>query len=173
MGRVTVAGTVRLDEGARLEASTGSGHRADTDAGPPFGTDSAARPTELVLVALAGCTAIDVVSILRKKRQEATWYEIRVEADSADEPPSVFHRVTVEHVVEGPVDAEALRRCIELSAVRYCPVSRMLSRAVEIEHRYRLRRPGEGELAAVVAVTGPSGDRVEAAAPGGAGHGAQ
>ena len=160
MGRVTVHGRVSLERGAALEATTGSGHVAHTDGAPPFGSDGAPRPTEMVLVALAGCTAIDVISILRKKRQVATSYSVTAEADAADQAPSVFHRVVVEHAVEGPVDPEALRRCIELSAVTYCPVNRMLSRAVEIEHRFRLRRPGEAELSGVVAITAPDGDRV-------------
>lgn len=159
MGRVTISATVAVPE-ATVTARTGTGHVVSADAAPPFGVDTAARPTELVLVALASCTAIDVVSILRKKRQEPERYELSAEADNADQPPSVFHHVRLEHRVHGAVEPEALRRAVELSAVRYCAVTRMLARAVEIEHRYRLQRPGEQETSAVVAITGPSGDRV-------------
>ncbi len=160
MGRVTIHATVSVPDAATFEARTGTGHLVHADAAPPHGHDSDARPTELVLAGLAACTAVDVVSILRKKRQDAQRYEVHAEADAADEPPAVFHRVVVEHRIEGQVEAEALRRSIELSATRYCPVSRMLSRAVEIEHRYVLRRPGEEPLSGVVAITGPDGDVV-------------
>ena len=163
MGRVTVDATVSVPEGAAFRARTGTGHPVEADAAPPFGDDTAARPTELVLAGLAACTAVDVVSILRKKRQVAERYEIHAEADAADGAPAVFRRVTVEHRIDGPVDREALRRSIELSATRYCAVTIMLSRSVEIEHRYLLRQPGEEPVGEVVAVTGPDDDRVERA----------
>lgn len=160
MGRVTLDGELSAAGGMDVELTTERGRRVSSDAGPPNGADRAARPTELVLAGLLACTSMDVISILRKKRQQASRYRLRAEADTADGPPAVFHRVVVEHLVEGDVEAEALRRSIELSATRYCPVVRMLSRAVEIEHRYRLRRPGEDEVEALVAVTAPEGDRV-------------
>ena len=103
---------------------------------------------------------MDVASILRKKRQTASRYEVAVSAEAATEHPRVFTAITVEHRVEGSVEAEALRRSIELSSTRYCPVSRMLSAAVRIEHWYRLVTPAGGEQHALVAVTGPEGSQV-------------
>lgn len=140
----------------RVEARTESGQLVDMDGDPPEGDDAAAGPREVLLAALAGCTAMDVASILRKKRQPAAGYQIGVEAESVTEQPRVFTAITVEHRLSGEVEAEALRRAIELSATRYCPVSAMLSRAVRIEHRYRLR----GGESVLVAVTGPGGSRV-------------
>jgi putative redox protein len=145
----------RLDgEGLRLVARTGSGHAivmdsADGGTGP--------RPAELLLVAQAGCTGMDVVSILRKKRQAFTSYEVRVAGDQReDPPPHVFERIRIVHVVEGPVDPEALRRAIELSATKYCTVTGNLAAGVaEIEHAYLLRMPDGDERYANVAVTGP------------------
>ncbi len=160
MGRVTIHASVSVPDGARFEARTGTGHIVHADAAPPYGDDSDARPTELLLAGLAACTVVDVVSILRKKRQPADRYDVVAEADAAEGPPAVFHRVVVEHQIHGDVEAEAVRRSVELSATRYCAVTRMLMKSVEIEHRYVLHRPGEEGVSAVVAITGPEGDRV-------------
>lgn len=145
---------------SRVEAGTGEGHVIVMDADPPEGDASAARPKEALLAALAGCTSMDVASILRKKRQSATAYLVAISAESADEHPRVLTSITVEHRVEGAVEAEALRRSIELSSTRYCPVNAMLSASATIEHRYRLNDPALSGEAVLVAVTGPGGSRV-------------
>ena len=146
--------------GSLVEARTEEGHRVVLDADPPEGHGAAARPKEALLAALAGCTSMDVASILRKKRQSAAGYEIAVSGESADEHPRVFTAVTVEHRVSGQVEPEALRRSIELSATRYCPVSAMLSASVRIEHWYRLTVAEGQTTEALVAVTGPKGSQV-------------
>ncbi|HXG27053.1 MAG TPA: OsmC family protein [Candidatus Binatia bacterium] len=116
-------------------------------------------PVETLLACLAGCSGMDVASIALKKRQSIERYEIRVEATQRDEYPQVLTRVDVVHVVEGPgVDEPAIRRCIELSATKYCPVNAMLSAgATEIHHRYRVRNTGAAsfEVEGEVVVTGP------------------
>lgn len=145
---------------SRTEARTSSGQPIVMDADAPEGDDSAAGPKETLLAALAGCTGMDVASILRKKRQGVTRYEITVSGESAREHPRVFTAITVEHVVSGAVEAEALRRSIELSATLYCPVNAMLSATATIEHRYRLTGDDGVTLEALVAVTGPGGARV-------------
>ncbi|MEP7082748.1 MAG: OsmC family protein [Chloroflexota bacterium] len=153
--------TASIDPARSLtEARTDHGHRIVMDASPPEGADAAPGPKETLLSALAGCTGMDVVSILRKKRQRATRYEITVTGESADEHPRVFTTITVEHIVSGAVEAEALRRSIELSATRYCPVNAMLSASARIEHRYRLTAEDGSTLEALVAVTGPEGPQV-------------
>ena len=126
-------------------------------------TDTAGGPTPIdaLLASLAGCTAMDVASILRKKRQSAVAYEIEVDGDRAEEHPRVFTAVRVEHRVRGDVEPEALRRSIELSATMYCPVSAMLSAVARVEHRYHLVDGAGREHAAVVAVLGPSERRAE------------
>ena len=147
--------TVKLDDdGSRLVALTGSGHaivmdNAEGDSGP--------RPAELLVVALAGCTAMDVVAILRKKRQAFTRYEVRVSAEQRDDPPPhVFTRMRIVHVVDGPVEIEAVGRAIVLSATRYCTVTGNLASGVtEIHHAYLVHgADGEDHYADVV-VTGP------------------
>lgn len=146
--------------GLRVESTTGSGVTLAFDSPGGGGTPPAVEPTESLLAALAGCTAMDVASILRKKRQGAFGYQIQVSAEKRDQHPRVYTRISVEHQVSGEVEPEALRRAIELSATRYCPVNAMLSGAVVVEHRYRLRRAGLDDVGALVAVTGPEGIRV-------------
>lgn len=118
-----------------------------------------ASPVESILTSLAGCTAMDVLPILEKKRQVVDRYVVEARAEQRDAYPQVFAVIELLHVVEGSVVLEAaVRRAIELSATKYCPVSAMLSAgATEIHHRYRMRCTGaepkeaEGE----VVVTGP------------------
>ena len=140
--------------GLRFEAVTGSGHTIVLDNAEG---DTGARPAEIVGVALAGCTGMDVISILRKKRQEVTRYELRVSGEQMDEHPHAFTRFDVVHVVDGPdLDPEAVRRAIELSATRYCSVgSTLVSGAVELHHSYLIRQPGGDERYAEVLVLGP------------------
>ena len=112
----------------------------------PLGTDPAVggdndgfRPLELMAVSLAGCTAMDVISILRKKRQDVTAFEVRVSTERADEHPRVFTRMMVEYIFTGRnLDAKAIERAIELSEKTYCPAQGMLAKAAPIEHTYTI-----------------------------------
>jgi putative redox protein len=153
MSTKTVRATLE-GEGLRFIAETGSGHRVILDSGEG---DRGPRPAELLMVAQAGCTAMDVVSILRKKRQRFSRYEIRVAGEQRDEPhPHVFTRVRVIHVIEGDVEVEAVRRAIELSATRYCTVTGNLASGVaEIHHAYVVRDASGEEHYGEVVVTGP------------------
>jgi putative redox protein len=147
-------------EAMRVDTVSGTGFKLifDTaDAGADRGGPS---PTESILAALAACTAMDVDSILRKKRQTAASYRIAVTGEKRDEHPQVYTSIVVEHQVMGDVEPEALRRAVELSATAYCPVSAMLSHSVRIEHRYRLNQKGVEEVSALVVTTGPEGPQV-------------
>lgn len=114
----------------------------------PLGTDPAVggdndgfRPMELIAIGLAGCTAMDVISILQKKRQEITSFEVHVRADRAQEHPKVFTHILIEYRIEGrQVEPAAVERAIELSATKYCPAQAMLEKAVKIEHRYTINQ---------------------------------
>ncbi len=100
------------------------------------GDDDGFSPMELMLVSLAGCTAMDVISILEKKRQEVTNFEVRVQAERSEEHPKVFTHIILEYVVTGRhVERAAVERSVELSATKYCSVSAMLVQAVPIEHK--------------------------------------
>jgi putative redox protein len=147
--------TARLEgDGLRFVAETGSGDRIVMDTGEG---DGGARPAELLVVAHAGCTAMDVVAILRKKHQRISRYEIRVAGEQRDEPhPHVFERIRVIHVVEGEVQVEAVRRAIELSATRYCTVTGNLASGIaEVHHAYVVRDAAGEEHYGEVVVTGP------------------
>jgi putative redox protein len=117
-----------------------TGFTLPLDAEPAVGGDNEGfRPLELMGISLAGCTAMDVISILQKKRQEVTGFEVKVHADRADEFPKVFTHVTVEYNIIGHnVDPVAVERAIELSSTKYCPAQAMLAKAVTIEHKYTI-----------------------------------
>jgi len=149
-----------LEEGMRIDAATGTGFLLTFDTADSGDRRAGPGPTESVLALLAGCASMDVRSILRKKRQRATGYRIAVNGEKQDAHPQIYTAIVVEHQVSGDVEPEALRRAIELSATAYCPVNAMLSRAVRIEHRYVLSRPGQEETGALVAITGPGGTQV-------------
>lgn len=140
------------DDGLRFRISSGSGHVVTTDSAEG---DAGARPAELLLMALAGCTAMDVISILRKKRQPVERYDVSVDGEQRSGNPASFERIVVTHTVHGLVEPEAVRRAIELSATRYCAVGTTLSSGVtQIQYRYRLFAGG-ARLAADVCSTGP------------------
>jgi putative redox protein len=106
-------------------------------------------------VALAGCTAMDVISILRKKRQVVEDYQVSVQGVQRAEHPRAFTEIQVHHLVRGPVDAEEVRRSIELSAERYCSVSGALSSGIaRIRHEFQVERP-DRVVVGEVCVTGP------------------
>jgi putative redox protein len=155
-----LATVVEPQRAVRVDVRTGTGFQLIFDTGEAGDLRAGPGPTESVLAALAACTSMDVGSILRKKRQRAASYQIAVTGEKADAHPQVYTDIVVEHLISGDVEPEALRRAIELSATTYCPVSAMLSRSVRIEHRYRLKREGQGEVTALVATTGPEGTQL-------------
>ncbi len=108
------------------------------DTVPEVGGDERGfQPMELMLISLLGCTAMDVISILRKKRQVVTDFEVKGHAERAPKHPKVFTEVTIEYHVTGKnVDEAAVRRSIELSAIRYCPAQGMLAKVVPIRLLY-------------------------------------
>jgi putative redox protein len=161
-------GEVELVRDMVFRAMSGSGHEIVLDASAEAGgTNAGLRPMEALLLALGGCTGMDVISILRKMRQEVTGYRVRVRAMRRGEHPRVFTHVTVEHVVQGRhLNEEMVRRAVELSARRYCSVSAMLQAAVPIDVGYRMVDVDTGaEVAAILAR--PEQPAVEAGAPDG------
>jgi putative redox protein len=117
-------------------------------ANPKVGGDNDGfRPMELMALSLAGCTAMDVISILTKKRQEVTGFEVQVHADRAEEHPKVFTNAVIEYHVSGKeVSETAVLRAIELSASRYCPAQGMLAEVMPIELKYHLYEDqGDGQ----------------------------
>lgn len=105
------------------------------------GSNAGIRPKELVLLALAGCTGSDVVSILQKKRSKLEDFEINITAETREEHPQVFTKIHIEYVFYGnELKTEDIERAIELSSTKYCSVQAMLKPSVEITHSYRIEQ---------------------------------
>ncbi len=104
--------------------------------------DTGPHPVQLLLIGLCGCTGMDVISILQKKRQAFSGLRVEAEAERAEEHPKVYTSIHLEFVVTGKeVDPKAVERSIELSQTKYCPASAMLGEAVEITTSYRVESP--------------------------------
>jgi putative redox protein len=132
--------------------SAESGFTIPLGADPSVGGDNDGfRPMELIAIGLAGCTAMDVISILNKKSADVTGFEVQVHAERAQEHPKVFTHATLEYLVSGHhIDEAAVTRAIELSVVRYCPAQAMLSKAMPIELKYQIfEAEGEGKRSLV------------------------
>lgn len=130
----------RLLDGMQFAALAGSGHTVVLDAAEHAGGQGAGFvPMEMLLVGLAGCTGMDVISVLRKKRQDVTGYEVQVHGERAEDHPMVFTDITVEHIVTGHnVSPEAVARAIELSETKYCGAGAMLGKTAKLRHTFRV-----------------------------------
>ena len=140
---------VKQVQGITFVAKGNSSHWVAMDGHEMFGgSNAASSPKELLLFALGGCTASDVVPILKKKRAGVTSLEVRLTATARDEHPRVFTEIHIEYVVHGhnirPADVE---RAIELSTTKYCSVSAMLRQSVRLTHSFRIVEPAQEEPA--------------------------
>lgn len=120
-----------------FDAVADSGHVVPLGTKKEYGgDDDGASPMELLLMALVGCTASDVVSIMRKKQQDMTSLEIKVHGDRVDDHPRIYKKLFVEYVISGNnLDLKAVERSVQLSVEKYCSVQAMLRVAVPIEHK--------------------------------------
>lgn len=130
----------RLQDGMCFDAETGSGHHLILDAADfNGGEDKGPRPMELFLVALATCAGMDILSILRKKRQHITGYEVRVQSDRTEEHPRMFINITVEHLFTGrDLQPAAIERAVALTEERYCAASVILGQTAKLLHTFRI-----------------------------------
>jgi len=147
--KVQLTQALRADR--QFAATTGSEHHLllDDAAG---GTGP--KPIELVAVGLAGCTAFDVITVLRQKfHQKVTGYEVRVEADQAERPPQVFTAVRIHHVVTGfAIDPAAIKEAIRLSEEKYCSVGAMLKQAASFQTTFEIAEEKTAWLAEAAGV---------------------
>ena len=118
--------------------SADSGFEVPLGSYPEVGGDNDGfRPMELMAVSLAGCTAMDVISILKKKRQEVTDFQVKVETERADQHPKVFTSAVIEYHVAGKeISESAVSRAMELSADAYCPAQAMMGKIIPITLKY-------------------------------------
>jgi len=106
------------------------------------GSDAGIRPKELLLLALAGCSGSDIASVLAKKRIRLDSFEMQVTAEETEEHPMVFTKMNIEYIFYGDsIDPKAVERAIELSLTKYCGVTAMFNRAMEVTHSYRIEMP--------------------------------
>jgi putative redox protein len=118
----------------------GSGFSLDIDGEPEVGGGGGLTPMELLALGLAGCTAMDVISILQKKRQEVSAFAVHVKTQRKEEHPKVWTHALIEYIVTGKnIDPAAVERAIQLSSEKYCPAQNMLKQTVQIETRYEVK----------------------------------
>jgi putative redox protein len=140
-GRLTMEAQIRLDTAMQFRGGADAGPEVVMDADPQFGGRNAGpQPMDLVLLALIGCTAMDVISILRKKREPVEAYQVKATATRAQDHPRIFTEIHIEHIVTGDVREESLARAIELSDTKYCSVRHNLRPETRIVTSHRIVR---------------------------------
>lgn len=131
---------VTLVDGMQFNAIGGSGHTVIMDADPKSGgRNKGSRPIELLLMAFGGCSGMDVISILRKKKENVSTLEMNVKGEQAHTYPHKYTSIHIEYVITGKdITEEAVRRAIELSLEKYCAVGASLSGTAQISHSYKI-----------------------------------
>ncbi len=131
---------VKWHSGLSFTGTAKTGFEVNLGAHPDVGgANDGFRPLELMAISLAGCTGMDVISILQKKRQDVSDFEVKVDVEQAEDHPHVFTKISVHYIVTGnDIDPAAVERAIELSRTRYCPASNMLDKAAPIEYAYEI-----------------------------------
>jgi putative redox protein len=131
---------IKWIDGVSFEATSGSGHRLILDGAPEHGGQNAGiRPMEAVLIGVGACSGFDVVSILKKARQQVSDCVVELEAERAESPPKVFTRIRMRFVVSGTdLKPAAVQRAVDLSAEKYCSATAMLRPTVDIRHEVEI-----------------------------------
>lgn len=131
---------IKMLEGLTMVGISGSNHWVPLDSLRTFnGREGANKPMELVLIALGGCTAMDVASILTKMHQPFSDLRIFLNAEQREEHPRIFTKIMMKYVITGNVETEKLEKAISLSQEKYCPVSAMLGCSCSIEWEYEIK----------------------------------
>jgi len=131
----------RINEDVLMEAENEEGHRVRIDGSQAIGgIGGGFRPMQLVLVALGGCSAIDVTGILKKQRQNLTGLSITVEGErDSGEIPSVFNRIHLHYTLTGDLDRRKVEKALHLGIIKYCSVSEILNKTAHITYSYEIR----------------------------------
>ena len=127
----------RVNEHVHLQAKNEQGITVDMDGSPEIGGENlGARPMQMILMALGGCTSMDMLSILKKMREDVKGYKVNVEAERATEHPMVFTKIHIHYILEGNLKKENVEKAIALSMDKYCSVTHMLNKTANITHSY-------------------------------------
>jgi putative redox protein len=131
---------IKLVEDMQFIATADSGHAVVMDAPPSVGgKNTGSKPSELLLMAYGGCTGMDVISILRKKKQDVSNFEMNVSGETSETNPKSFTDIHIEYIVTGKnISDEAVKRAIELSQEKYCLVGTTIGKAAKITHSYKV-----------------------------------
>jgi len=129
----------RVDDAFRLEATNERGDITYTDGSAAIGAgEEGFRPMEMLLVSLAGCSAIDMINVLKKQRQNITDFKIEIDGDRADGTPSPFTAIRVRFLISGEVKATKVDKAIELTKGKYCSVYFSLHPDIDVTYSYEL-----------------------------------
>jgi putative redox protein len=133
---VSLSARIVLVDGVQFQAESGSGHVVAMDGAPDAGgRNLAARPMEMVLIGMGGCTAFDVVSMLRKQRQDLTAVSVELVAERAEHPPKVFTSVKLVYRLRGRrLNRALVERAVALSEDKYCSATAMIRKSAEVTH---------------------------------------
>jgi putative redox protein len=127
-------------EKLKFEGENSDGKKIVMDAKPPFGEGEAPSPVELLLMALGGCTAMDVISILNKKRLKVEDFRVEVEGKRKETHPKVFTEIKIHYHFKGDLPQKAVEQAIRLSMEKYCSVSAMLKQSAKVEWDYTIEK---------------------------------
>lgn len=122
-----------------LEAKNGTGRTLQMDASPAIGgADAGFRPMETVLAGLAGCSGVDILTILKRGRQEVKTFSVKVTAERAETDPKVFTKIDLHFALTGDITEKRLEQAVSLSMEKYCSVAAMLNKTAKINATYKL-----------------------------------
>lgn len=136
----SLSGAVEWRGGMAFEATSGTGFSLTLDSSPElWGSNRGPQPMEMLLLSLAGCTGMSVVSVLRSMRSDVTGYAVRVHGERAETYPKVFTKIAVEHRLRGrDLRPSAVKRAIDLAATKYCAVAAMLGETADIAETWQV-----------------------------------
>ncbi|MGB0524327.1 MAG: OsmC family protein [Flammeovirgaceae bacterium] len=130
----------RLNDDVHFEAVNEDGISMHLDGSPEIGgVDGGVRPMQAVLMALAGCSGIDVVTLLKKMRQPLEDIQIKVKADRVDTIPRVFSAIHVHYILKGGMESDKVEKAVSLSMEKYCSVSKMIEKAAKITYSWEMQ----------------------------------
>lgn len=126
--------------GMQFVGEAGSGHAIVMDSGSETGgNNTGLRPSELLLIGLGGCSGMDIISILKKKRENVTGFEININGEKAEEHPKKYKEIGIEFIIKGKnVSPEAVQKAVQLSMDKYCSVKATLEGAAKINFSYKI-----------------------------------
>ncbi len=130
----------RMNDNYHLVATNEAGNTVSIDGSPAIGGEGkGARPMEVVLMGLGGCSSIDIISILKKQRQPVRTFSIEMDGEREEgKAASVFSKIHLHYALEGDLDADKVRRAIALSLDTYCSVAKMLEKTAEITYSFEV-----------------------------------